>query len=834
MLTLRPYQQDAVDAVYRYLRDHDDNPVVVIPTAGGKTPILATICRDAVQKWNGRVLVIAHVKELLQQSADKLRLVCPDVKFGIYSAGLKRRDTDQAVIVAGIQSIYKRACELDAFDLVIIDECVPEGTLIATPTGPVPIELIRASDSVLNATGTGQVLATSARPASDLVNLEFSDGTTLTCTSRHPIFTDQGWVNAGTLELGAVAYGIEDVRALWEGVPTLEQDAVQRTDPGYEGASLEKATFLLKILLQEAQQPNVAACGATEGQQTTPRDWTSTGDARGKWLPARNFSTGASQCAGVFVGSGVGGSNAQTPEGRLANSLQDRLGKPGADGSNRNRWPLPRFPRAQITGSSQDQISCGKRVEGVTHHQCTSPRVVYNLHVSGHPSYFANGVLVHNCHMIPPEGEGMYRQFLAEAQVVNPHLRVIGLTATPYRLKSGLICSPDNFLNAVCYEVGVRELIVGGYLCPLVTKSGSAKADTQSLHIRGGEFIAGEVEDLMDSEELVEAACDEIVERTRDRNSVLIFASGIRHGRHVQRILSEKHEIECGFVSGETPSAERDELLARFRGQADGLFDRKPLKYLCNINVLTTGFDAPNIDCVAMLRPTLSPGLYYQMVGRGFRLHPGKQNCLVLDYGGNVLRHGPVDQIRIKDRPGDGSGVAPAKECPECHSLIAAGYATCPDCGFVFPPPDRNQHDAKASNAGILSGEVTDTEFEVLDVFYSVHRKRDAPEEAPKTMRVEYQLGMSYLVSEWICFEHTGYARRKAEKWWKERSPDPVPDTAERAVQLAEAGALAPTESVVVRSIVGEPFDRIIRYTLGAMPEPVAYNFEPYDDEVPF
>ncbi|MFM8216638.1 MAG: DEAD/DEAH box helicase [Pirellula sp.] len=116
---LRPYQQAAVDAVYNHLRDRDDNPCVVIPTAGGKTPCMATICKDAVTLWQGRVLVLAHVKELLQQTADKLTAVCPEVDFGIYSAGLKRRDTNNSVIIAGIQSIYKRACELDRFDLII-------------------------------------------------------------------------------------------------------------------------------------------------------------------------------------------------------------------------------------------------------------------------------------------------------------------------------------------------------------------------------------------------------------------------------------------------------------------------------------------------------------------------------------------------------------------------------------------------------------------------------------------------------------------------------------------------------------------------------------------
>jgi len=102
MITLRPYQEAAKAAVYDHLRTRDDNPCVVLPTASGKTPLLASICKDAVGLWNGRVLVLAHVKELLEQAADKLTAICPEVKFGVYSAGLKRRDTEHAVIIAGI------------------------------------------------------------------------------------------------------------------------------------------------------------------------------------------------------------------------------------------------------------------------------------------------------------------------------------------------------------------------------------------------------------------------------------------------------------------------------------------------------------------------------------------------------------------------------------------------------------------------------------------------------------------------------------------------------------------------------------------------------------
>ncbi len=538
-MNLRPYQQEAVEAIYSHLRERDDNPCVVIPTGGGKTPVMATLCKDAVGQWNGRVLILAHVKELLEQAREKLHQMAPEMwmKTGVYSAGLKRRDTEHPIIIAGIQSVYKRACELDSFDLVIIDEA----------------------------------------------------------------------------------------------------------------------------------------------------------------------------------------------------------------------------------------------------------------------------------HMIPPDGDGMYQTFMKDSRKVNPNLRVIGLTATPFRTTTGMICAPNNILNHICYEVGVRELIVQGYLSPLVTKSSREKIDTSSLHVRAGEFISSEVEDLMDADVVVEAACREIIEKTRNRKAVLIFAAGIRHGEHIAEVLRTRYGVEVGTVFGDTLDFIRDKVLSDFKAGK--------LKYLVNVNVLTTGFDAPNIDCVAMVRPTLSPGLYYQMVGRGFRLHEGKKDCLVLDFGGNVLRHGPVDTIRVKDSASAGEGEAPVKECPICQSVIAAGYATCPDCGHEFPLPEKQKHDAVASAEDILTGQVTTTEHEVKETFYAVHHKRGAADTAPKTMRVDYRVGFNIYQSEWICFEHDGWTRKKAEDWWRARTDLPCPETAAEAVELTESGSLAETKSITVRSVSGEEFPRIIKYELGPKPE---------------
>jgi len=215
-----------------------------------------------------------------------------------------------------------------------------------------------------------------------------------------------------------------------------------------------------------------------------------------------------------------------------------------------------------------------------------------------------------------------------------------------------------------------------------------------------------------------------------------------------------------------------------------------------------------------------------------------------LDFGGNILRHGPVDDLQVTDRSGAG-GEAPAKECPQCQAVIHAAYATCPECGHEFPPPERQRHDRQASTDSIISGEVTETEYEVTDVYYTVHVKRGAPEDHPRTMRVDYRAGFSDYRSEWVCFEHTGYARAKAEAWWRARSHEPVPQTAEEAVEICEAGGIAETKTVTVRSVSGEKFDRITGYQLGDIPprldssdesdlEELPADWPPDDCEVPF
>jgi len=538
-MELRLYQKDAVEAVYNHLREKDNNPCVVIPTGGGKTPVLATIIRDAIVRWDGRVLLLTHVKELLLQAEEKLRMIAGDIDMGIYSAGLRRRELDHKCILAGIQSVYKRAKELGFFNLVIIDEV----------------------------------------------------------------------------------------------------------------------------------------------------------------------------------------------------------------------------------------------------------------------------------HMVPNEGHGRYRTLLADLKEINPSLRIIGLTATPYRTTTGMICTEDGILNEICYEISVKTLIEQHYLCPLRTRVAENEVQTDGIAIRNGEFEADEMEHTMREGDNVERACSEILHVTRDRHSVLVFCAGIAHAEDVMREL-RKSGARTEGVFGDTLPAFRAQYIQEFK---DG-----KIKFLVNVGVFTTGFDAPNIDAVAMLRPTCSPGLYYQMIGRGLRLSDTKENCLVLDFAGNAMRHGPIDMLAPAAKEGKEREVKP-KMCPQCRTVVPPRTMLCPECGFAWEPapPIEPSHNAKFDpSAPILSGMREDTVYEVHGMDFYEHRKRNSPD-APPTVRVDYHIDMLTNFSEWLCPEHTGYARTKFERWWAKHAPGcPPPQTVKDTIFLANEGAVSMPKTIKVRTESGKKFPEIIGCTLEPRPAP--------------
>lgn len=401
---------------------------------------------------------------------------------------------------------------------------------------------------------------------------------------------------------------------------------------------------------------------------------------------------------------------------------------------------------------------------------------------------WADLVIVDEAHLLPRSGFGMYRSMLDGLLSMNSKLKVIGLTATPFRTGEGhLYDGGDRIFHGIAYDCDLVELIQRGYLSRVVSKGTAAAIDTSQLHVRMGEFVEAEASAAAMAGDNVPRACREIVARGQDRKAWLAFCCGVEHAEAVATELVALG-ITCATVFGDTAKEERDRVVAEFRAGR--------LRCIVNVNVLTTGFDAPQVDLIALLRPTFSPGLYVQMVGRGLRIAEGKTDCLVLDFGGNVVRHGPLDRVKVKPK-GKASGEVMARECPECQTLVAIQSRICETCGFEFAVADDadvgSNHDAKPDEQSeVLSGVSNVNPIVRWTVHSTTYKRHGKPGKTP-TLQVEHVGGFQERVREWVCFDHpTGsFPRRKAERWWRDRGgvappPASVDEAYLRAVELEE------------------------------------------------
>ena len=611
----RYYQRESVEAVWQHLCNKAGNPVIVLPTGAGKSICIAMLCRDAVQKFAGRVIVLAHRKELLQQNAEKIKLLDSSLDVGLHSAGLNRCQINESIIIAGIQSVYRKAHEFGPRQLVVVDES----------------------------------------------------------------------------------------------------------------------------------------------------------------------------------------------------------------------------------------------------------------------------------HLVGSDSESMYQQFFSDLRQINPNLRVVGLTATAFRTGEGRICRPDALFQEICYSAQIRKLIQEGYLSNLVTVPADSTVDTSNLHIRGGEFILSEMNSLFDDDKKIDASCREIIAKTVGRKSTLVFCPGVFHAAKTARRIEELTGEECGLVTGDTLPMERAGLISRFKNGS--------LKRLCNVDVLTTGFVAPGIDAIAVLRATMSPGLFAQICGRGLRVANEKEDCLILDFGENLKRHGPLDSETFghqsKGGRGSGKGDAPIKTCPACEEECPISARFC-ECGWKFPDPAIAKHETNPDGSPIFEADIPATKWIVEEVFVARHKKKNAEPGTPDTLRVDYscvpvdenvrscpacknifqhdsdfevidvidkgphskQMKCSKCdahvkwvsktgnlerktISEWVCLEHEGFARKKAALWWSARSNSDCPDI-DGALSLWGRGAVA-TPTHILTKPQGK-FVRIISYELDEKPDQWAEDdevtadvFDAFDDaDLPF
>ncbi|WP_416140813.1 DEAD/DEAH box helicase family protein [Halomonas sp. HK25] len=279
-------------------------------------------------------------------------------------------------------------------------------------------------------------------------------------------------------------------------------------------------------------------------------------------------------------------------------------------------------------------------------------------------------LVIDECHRVSPAEDASYRRVIDHLRATNPRLKVLGLTATPYRLGQGFIYhrhhhgmvrgEADCFFADCVFEQPLRLMVKQGYLAQPVRIDAALFKDGQELRYdfsaltpgASGLFREEELNRVVAGHRATPGIIAEVVARAADRQGVMLFAASVAHA---EEILGYLPAGEAALVTGETPSAERERLI--------GAFKARELKYLVNVAVLTTGFDAPHVDLIAILRPTESVSLYQQIVGRGLRLSPGKADCLVLDYAGN-----PWDLYAPEvGSPKPDSDSEPVQvECPAC------------------------------------------------------------------------------------------------------------------------------------------------------------------------
>lgn len=391
-------------------------------------------------------------------------------------------------------------------------------------------------------------------------------------------------------------------------------------------------------------------------------------------------------------------------------------------------------------------------------------------------------LIVDECHLVSHRANTMYLNFINALKELNPYLKVIGLTATQYRLGQGLLTDGGLFTDT-CYDLTSREsfarLVKENFIAPLITKRTNAELDVSHVKINGGDFVLKQLQESVNKTNITRAALEEVLALGKNRKSWLIFTTGIQHAEDTARMLNTTG-IKTAAIHSKINNSKRDDIINGFK---NGVYQA-----VTNNNVLSTGFDHPEIDLIAVLRPTISTGLWVQLLGRGTRPAPGKDNCLVLDFAGNTRRLGPIDDPVIpKKKRGELSGTAPVKVCEQCSFYNHTSVRFCVNCGYEFHRESKLKTSAstQAVMGAILPApkkkEPKIVIFSVDSVIYAKHSKSGKPD----SLKITYHCGLR-VFNEWVCLEHPGYAGRKASEWWNSISKNPPPKTVEDALQEVE------------------------------------------------
>ncbi|WP_372737223.1 DEAD/DEAH box helicase [Neptunomonas sp.] len=310
-------------------------------------------------------------------------------------------------------------------------------------------------------------------------------------------------------------------------------------------------------------------------------------------------------------------------------------------------------------------------------------------------------LVIDECHRLSDDEDSQYLKTIEHLKKLNPNLKVLGLTATPYRMGLGWIYqyhyrgyvrsdTPRPFIRCI-YELPLRYMISHNYLTPPhIIDAAVSQYDFSAITPDAfGRLPEKPVNELLTRcKRVTQAIVQQVEKLATDRQGVMIFAATVLHAHEIAGYLPAG---ETALITGETSQLTRDQTIHAFK--------QKQLKYLVNVSVLTTGFDAPHVDFIALLRPTQSVSLYQQIIGRGLRLSPGKTDCLIIDYAGNNFNlHHP----EIGEAKPDAESEPVQVFCPLCNFANIFWGKTDNDGQVIEHFGRRCQQAEKAANGKIV------------------------------------------------------------------------------------------------------------------------------------
>jgi DNA repair protein RadD len=272
------------------------------------------------------------------------------------------------------------------------------------------------------------------------------------------------------------------------------------------------------------------------------------------------------------------------------------------------------------------------------------------------------------------ENSPTYNNFIKRCKAANPKMRIVRFTATPYTM-GGYIFGAERDIKDLTYQRTLNEMVAEGYLVPPVFKSSKERFDTSKVATKRGEFIMSHLEKLSKDQAKVQRQVEDALPRLTERKKIVWSATCIEHAMMI-KVEVEKFE-SASVVHSELSDSERSRNLSDF--------ETGDVRHLISIMIVTEGYDFPPIDAIVMMRPTRSAVLYVQLVGRGLRPFPGKDDCLVLDYGEVVENLGHPNAPYIPGVGGKGkSAEKRAIICPACDEINFLPVKECRSCAYEF------------------------------------------------------------------------------------------------------------------------------------------------------